>query len=369
MTRRTNPLRQIAESWLGMFFTPLKPSHYLELVNPLWNSQRLQARVEGIWDETADCRTLVLRPGKGWRRHRAGQHIRIGVMINGMRHTRTYSISSAPERDDGCISISVKIVPGGRVSQALTRAIKPGMYLPIGLPQGDFVIPDAVPVRALFITAGSGITPIMSMLRSLRAHGRLPDIYHLHFAPHAFAVIFGRELRQMAAECPRYRLSLVYTRETSPETDSGSQHFSPEMLAKFCPDWRVRDLWLCGPQSLVESVKTTWNAAGLASRVHVEPFHAARTAVSPDAVGGRVQFVRSGKEVTANGAQNLLRLAEDQGLNPVHGCRMGICHGCTVKLLRGQVRDLRNGQVMTSDPGQEIQICVMAAAGDIEVDL
>lgn len=370
VNRHAEKLRNFAENWLGMFFTPLRASHYLELVNPLWNSQRLQARVEGVWDETADCRTLILRPGKGWRRHRAGQHVRVGVMIDGMRHTRTYSISSAPERDDGCISITIKIVPGGRVSQALTRQLRTGMYLPIGLPQGDFFIPDAVPVRALFITAGSGITPIMSMLRSLSSSGHLPDIHHIHFAPHAFAVIFGRELRQMAVNHPRYQLSLVYTRESNAQSSSAPRHFTPTLLAKLCPDWRERDLWLCGPQSLVESVKSTWQEAGLASRVHLEQFHATRASLAPDAGGGgNVAFVRSGSVVNATAQQNLLRLAEDAGLNPEHGCRMGICHGCSVKLLSGQLRDLRNGQIISCDPGQEVQICVTAAVGDIELDL
>lgn len=369
MSRHTQTLRNLAESWLGMFFTPLRASHYLELVNPLWNSQRLQARVEGVWDETADCRTLTLRPGKGWRKHRAGQHIRVGVMIDGMRHTRTYSISSAPERSDGCITITIKSVPGGRVSQALTRQIRPGMYLPIGLPQGDFFIPDAVPVRALFITAGSGITPIMSMLRSLSSSSQLPDIYHIHFAPHAFGVIFGRELRNLAANHPRYRLSLVYTREGNIQASSSPRHFSSQLLAQFCPDWRDRDLWLCGPQSLVESARATWQDAGLASRVHVEQFHATRAPLSADACGGQIAFMRSGLAVTAKGQENLLRLAEDAGLNPDHGCRMGICHGCSVKLISGQVRDLRNGQIMSCDPGQEVQICVTAAVGDIELDL
>src|ERR1051325_3928848 len=130
-----------------LFASPLRASHYLELVNPLWTTHKLQARVVGVWDETANARTLVLRPGRGWRRHRAGQHVRVGVAIRGMHHTRTYSISSAPERSDGCITITVKAAPGGRVAQQLVRRVSPGDHLPIGLPQGDFTLPEAVPTR------------------------------------------------------------------------------------------------------------------------------------------------------------------------------------------------------------------------------
>lgn len=369
MAFEPSTVKQLAHEWLNLFFTPLKASHYLELVNPLWNMRRLQARVEGVWDETADCRTLTLRPGPGWRRHRPGQHIRVGVAVDGMRHTRTYSISSAPERTDGCITITVRGIAGGRVSQHLIRQIKPGMYLPIGLPQGDFVIPEAVPVRAIFISAGSGITPIMSMLRSLSTGQELPDIYHLHFARHAFDVIFGRELRQMAAQNRRYHQLLVYTREGKDGNPNVPNYFSDAMLQSFCPDWRTRDLWLCGPQSLVESVTATWRGAGLGSRIHVEQFHAPLAKASSESGGGRVRFAQSGREVTAKGNQNLLRVAEDAGLNPNHGCRMGICHGCDVKLLSGQLRDLRNGALMSCEPGEKVQICVTAAAGDVELDI
>src|SRR6185436_1806283 len=108
------------------FAWPLRTSHYLELLNPLWATHRLQARVVAARMETATARTLTLRPGRGWRTHRAGQHVRIGVPIGGMHHTRTYSISSPPERDDDCITITVKAIAGGRVSRHLVHALLPG---------------------------------------------------------------------------------------------------------------------------------------------------------------------------------------------------------------------------------------------------
>ena len=359
---------QVAEEWFNLLFTPLKASHYLELVNPLWNYRQLQARVESVWDETPDCRTMTLRPGKGWRRHRAGQHIRVGVEIAGMRHTRTYSISSPPERNDGCITITVKATPGGRVSHHLVRNVTPGSYLPIGLPQGDFVMPEAVPARALYITAGSGITPIMSMLRSMSTNGALPDVYHMHFSPHAFNVIYGRELRQLATDHPRYKQKLIFTQAGDSSTTIVN-HFTPAMTAEFCADWRDRDVWVCGPQALVDAVTVAWNEAGLASHIHVEQFHAALVAVNTDVKGGRIRFKQSGREVEATGQTDLLRVAEDAGLNPAHGCRMGICHGCNAKVLSGQVRDVRTGKVTDCESGELVQICVFAPSGDVEIDL
>ena len=149
-------------SWLGdlasLVATPLLPSHYVALVRPLAASHTRQARVEAVQDEVPGVRTLVLRPGRGWRPHLAGQHVRIGVAIAGRIATRTYSISSSPDRRDGCFTITVKAQ--GRVSRALVRDVEVGTFVSVAPPAGEFVIPEGAPVRPLFITAGSGITPV-----------------------------------------------------------------------------------------------------------------------------------------------------------------------------------------------------------------
>lgn len=349
------------------FAWPLRTSHYLELVNPLWITHALQARVVSVWDETADARTLTLKPGANWRSHRPGQHLRIGVPIGGMHYTRTYSISSAPERDDEHITITVKAINGGRMSHQLVRNIKPGDYLPIGVPQGDFYLPDANPVQPLFISAGSGITPIMSMLRSLIAQERLPDVVHIHYAPHAYDVIFGKELQELAQKHPRYQLHLLYTRETG-ETVSAKRHFSVETLNSVCPDWRSRDTYACGPQSMLDTVEAHWGAAGLTRQLHTERFRAQIAAAPTKITAGSVRFANSAVTALSDGITNLLRLAEDHGLNPAHGCRMGICHGCDTLLKSGCVRDLRTNALL-NEVGQMVQICVCAAAGDAELDL
>jgi ferredoxin-NADP reductase len=350
-----------------LFAWPLKTSHYLELVNPLWTTHALQARVEQVWDETRDARTLTLRPGRNWRGHRPGQHVRVGVPIDGKHYTRTYSIASAPERDDGCITITVKAIEGGRMSRQLVRNVKVGDYLPLGLPQGEFYLPDAQPVRPLFITAGSGITPVMSMLRSLIAQERLPDTVHIHYAPHAYDVIFGKELQELAAKHPRYRLHLVYTRELG-ETRSAERHFNPGQLDTLAPDWREREVYACGPQALLDAVEGHWREAGRSRHLHTERFRAALAQVDPSARGGTVRFATAGQTVHADATTPLLRVAEDAGLNPKHGCRMGICHTCPRKLLSGQVRDLRTGAIH-GEAGDDVLICVSAAAGDCTIEL
>src|SRR5690606_20468551 len=217
-----------------MFAYPLRTSHYVELVNPLWTTHRMHAKVVEVWDETSECRTITLQPGANWRLHRPGQHIRVGIPVDGRHYTRTYTISSPPERDDGRFTITVKKIEGGRLSHHIVRHLKVGDHIPVGLPQGDFYLPDASPIQPLFITAGSGITPAMSMLRSLIAQQRLPDTVHIHYAPHEFDTIFGKELRKLHAGHRHYHLHEVHTRK---QGDSAG-HFSREALEQFCPDWR-----------------------------------------------------------------------------------------------------------------------------------
>jgi ferredoxin-NADP reductase len=258
----------------------------------------------------------------------------------------------------------VKAIAGGRVSQHLVRKVRAGDYLAIGLPQGEFVLPDALPVAPLFVSAGSGITPFRGMLRSLIARERLPDVTHLHYAPRLPDVIFGEELQELAERHPRYRLHLVSTRDASHE----QRRFHRAQLEAVCPDWRKRDAYACGPQSMLDAIEGLYREAGLSRQLHVERFLAATVAPPADVMHGRVRFARSKVEAKSNGTTSLLRIAEDAGLNPAHGCRMGICHACDATLKSGCVRDLRTNALL-QDAGQKVQICVCAAAGDAELEL
>lgn len=356
---------------VGLVATPLVPSHYIALVSPLAATHARKARIEALCDETADTRTLTLRPGRGWQTHRAGQHVRIGVAIDGRIATRTYSISSAPERDDGCITITVKAQ--GRVSNALVRSAAVGDYVSIGLPDGDFVLPERVPAKLAFITGGSGITPIASMLRSLAARGESRDIVHVHYAKHADDVIFGGELYALAAAHATYRLVVVHTREggcVPPDVArvvADGRRFSAERLDALIPDWRSRETWACGPQSLLDAIASCY-AGHAAPALHVERFTAAFAPAPPDAEGGTVHFATTKLVRKADGRTPLLRVAEDAGVNAPHGCRMGICHTCDATLLKGCVRDLRTGERIAQE-GARVQVCVCAAAGDVELAL
>lgn len=340
----------------GLVATPLSPSHYIGLVRPLAATHVLKARVEAVRDEAPGVRTLTLRPGRGWQTHRAGQHVSVGLAIDGRLATRTFSISSSPERRDGCVEITVK--EQGRVSRALVRDVVAGTVVTLGQPQGEFTIEDGV--RPLFITAGSGVTPIASIVRTAALRGAMPDAVHVHYARTAGDAIFGAELRRIAHDHPSYRLIEIAT-----ATDR--RRFGGDRLDELVPDWRERDAWACGPQSLLDAATAAFAGAGRADALRLERFRAP-IAPLPDARGGLVQFGKSRVAATADGHTPLLGVAERAGLAPPHGCRMGICHTCDATMISGCVRDLRTG-VQIDEPGARIQICVCAAAGDVELAL
>ncbi|MGI5325504.1 ferredoxin reductase [Actinomadura nitritigenes] len=342
--------------------TPLLPEDYLGLLNPLWSTAEPRGRVEAVRHEAPGAATLVIRPGTAWRGHRPGQWAKIGVDIGGVRHWRTFSLSSPP-RPDGRITITVKAGPDGFVSEHLVHRIRPGAIVRLGEADGDFTLPSPVPSRLLFVTAGSGITPVMAMLRHLAAAKDAPedapedapDVVLVHSDRHAGDVIFGAELRTM-------RGIRLHERHTS----TGGR-LDPSGIAGLCPDWAERDTWACGPSGMLDDLAGHWRAAGIEDRLRVERFRPA-LAAGTGGKGGRVRFTESGVETDAGGSTPLLDAGERAGALLPSGCRMGICYSCVGRLRSGQVRDLRTGEVH-GEEGQIVQTCVSAAAGPVDIEL
>ncbi|EIV95445.1 ferredoxin reductase [Frankia sp. QA3] len=356
-------IRPMLTAATGVLTSPLMPDDYRAMMNPLWSRQRLSGRVEAVVPETPDASTVVIRPGRGWRRHLAGQHVGVGVDIEGVWHWRTFSLSSPPGRPDGLVTITVKAAPGGFVSEHVVRRLRPGGIVRLSRPAGGFVLPDDLPTRLLFVTAGSGITPVMSMLRGFALAGDLPDVFLAHVAPNGPQVIFGGELRRMAARFPGLRLHEHHTR---PVPGRRAKRLTMADLSAVCPDLPDRMAWVCGPRGLLDDAEAYWRAAGIADRLRTERFQpVARPSAGP---GGRVRFVRSGRETAAGAGTPLLAVGEEADVAMPSGCRMGVCRTCLARLAGGRVRDLRTGEVH-GDPGDLIQTCVSTAVGDVDIDL
>ena len=348
-TPRINMLRGLA----ARATTPLLPDDYLKLLNPLWTARELRGEIVDVRNETADSATVTIKPGWGFSAdYQPGQYVGIGLRVEGRWHWRSYSLTSVPVRDKKLITITVKATPEGFLSSHLVDGVRPGTIVRLAAPKGDFALPDPPPPKILFVSAGSGITPLMAMLRSLAARAQSPDIVHLHSAPTAEDVIFHDELRDLEVSEAGYRLHLQLTKQ------DGKLDF--DNLEDLVPDWRDRPTWACGPTPMLDTVEALWDSAGLSDNLHMERFTIARTDKGGE--GGTVTFAISDKTIEIDGATSLLEAGEKVGIQMPFGCRMGICQTCVLPLEDGYVRDFRSGD--EHGAGDRINTCVSTASGD-----
>ncbi|CQD04837.1 2Fe-2S iron-sulfur cluster binding domain-containing protein [Mycolicibacterium conceptionense] len=356
------PAWNVVRRIVGQVTTPLLPDDYLKLANPLWSARELRGRVVEVRRETSDSATLVIKPGWGFSfDYEPGQYVGIGVLMDGRWRWRSYSLTSSPEKAPSSgsrtIAITVKAMPEGFLSTHLVDGLQPGTVVRLAAPQGNFVMPNPAPASVLFLTAGSGITPVMSMLRTLVRRDQITDIVHVHSAPTESDVMFGPELAALHDAHPGYRL-LVRSTRIEGRLDLSS-------LGDVVADWRERQAWACGPEGMLNDAERVWASAGIADNLHLERFAVTRAATH--GAGGTVTFERSGKEIAVDGATPLMDAGEQVGIQMPFGCRMGICQSCVVGLVDGHVRDLRTG--VEHEPGTRIQTCVSAASGDCVLDV
>ena len=338
--------------------TPLLPDDYLKLLNPLWSARELRGVVVHVQPETEDSATVQIKPGWGFSGdYRPGQYVGIGLRIDGRWHWRSYSLTSIPQRDKKLISITVKATPEGFLSDHLVNGVEPGTVVRLAAPKGDFALPDPPPPKLLFMTAGSGITPVIAMLRTLDKRGQHPDIVHIHSARSADEVIFHDELRDLEGSQLDYRLHLQLT--------AGMGKFDLAGLDGVVEDWKERSAWACGPPAMLDSAEKCWEDAGLADELHMERFAIARTDKGGE--GGTVTFALSDKSIELDGATSLLEGGEKLGIQMPFGCRMGICQSCVLPLESGHVRDFRSGT--EHGEGDRIQTCISTASGDCSIKI
>jgi ferredoxin-NADP reductase len=312
----------------------------------------------------ADSVTLTLRPNANWRGFSAGQHVRVTVEIDGVRRTRPYSPACSAHAGAAHLELTVKAHPDGEVSRFLNDRAAPGMVLGLSQAEGDFTLPAARPRQLLLISGGSGITPVMSMLRTLCDEGHQGAVTFLHYAPGEHDGIYGSELAELAARHANVRLLRAYTRQGGGEL---AGRFTREQLLAAVPDHAEAETYVCGPSGLVEAVRSTWAEDGLEARLRVEYFDPPPLAVPTGEAGGSVHFAGSDLRAANSGA-SLLEQAEAAGLAPEHGCRMGICHSCTCRKTAGTVRNAVTGE-LSSATDEDIQICVSVPVGDVTLDI
>ncbi len=343
--------------------TPHGVDRYLELINPMLTVRELRAEVTRVERSTADSVTLTLRPTRQWRGFQAGQYVELSVDIDGVRRSRCFSPCCSQHRADGRIELTVKAHPEGLVSQWLYANAAPGLVVGLSQAGGNFHLPTPRPERILLISGGSGITPVLSMLRTLVDEGYRGELVFLHYSFTEADVAHLAELRDLAATHGNVRLVLAYTRQT----EGGDLHglFEETHLADSAPWYAEAQTYLCGPPGLMATIRAHYAAKGIEDALHTEEF---TLPVFTPADGDATGQVRFGDTVVENSGATLLEQAEAAGLTPEYGCRMGICFTCTKVKTSGCTRNVRTGD-LNRDPDTEVQLCISAPVGDVAIDI
>ena len=368
-TRTAQPLsRRVLRRAIHVFdaaATPYGVDRYVELVRPSWSSTEVRAKVVRVVRTTPRSVTLTLRPNGNWTGFRAGQYTQLSVEIDGVRHTRCYSMANGATNRDGLIELSITGHPEGRVSQHLRRAAKKGLTVGLTTAQGTFTLPDVEPDHLVLISGGSGITPVMSMLRTRCALGWTKPVTFLHYALTESDMLYRSELAEIARTAQGVRLVRVFTDQ--PGTGDLNGFLSAQQLDAAAPQWTRAQAFVCGPAPLMDSARALFEGAGRRDHLHTEAFTLTQFTAEAGTVDGTVRFGASEIGRASDGTP-LLTQAEAAGLTPLFGCRMGICHTCTRRLCSGVVRDAVTGD-LTSGPDVNIRICVSVPVGDVEIDL
>jgi ferredoxin-NADP reductase len=334
----------------------------LALLHPALRVNRVFARVTQRQWVADDMLELTLQANGNWRGAQPGQHLQLYLERDGVRLSRSYSLTAV--QADGSLQIAVKHQAAGRVSPYLLEHLAVGDVLELGPVYGELSWPEAQGV--LLLAAGSGITPLLGLLRAALAQGFSAPITLLHYVREQGQRGFVAELQALQAQHSNLQVRWSLT-AAGAEAGALAGRFTGEHLAEVT-QLDQRRVLACGPAGFVAQVQQWWQAAGLPAALQVEAFTAPVLRADVSLRQVRLGFARSHQQATANNQHSLLEQAEAHGLQPVHGCRQGICASCTCTLLSGTVRDMRSG-LLFSEPGQPIRLCVSAPHSDVEIDL
>ncbi|HEY7052760.1 MAG TPA: ferredoxin reductase [Mycobacterium sp.] len=350
MFTQTLSRRVLGSSLLDLLTGPHGVDRYTELVTPTWSQGDARAKVVSVEHRTPRSVTIALAPNRAFRGFKAGQHINLTVEIDGRRRTRCYSPASAEGAP--LVELTVGLHDGGLVSTYLHRYARPGMVVGLDSVGGEFVLPEPRPRRILFVSGGTGITPVMSMLRTLKEEGFDGEIAFVHYARSVDEACYRDELAATAGA----RIMHGYTRSGDGDLVG---HFGASHLQAAMPSPDA--VYVCGPPALADAVRRHCD------NVSAETFVPPDFGVPTDVSGGRITFADSGIDAIDDGTPLLLQ-AEAAGLSPESGCRMGICHTCTRRKNHGAVKNLITGAVSCADE-EDVQICVSVPVGDVELAL
>jgi len=333
-------------------------------LHPTLSWQRPLARVVERRQESVDAVTLRLKPNRHWAGFRAGQHVNLTAEVDGRRITRSYSLSDAP-RDDGSIAVTVKRIEGGRLSPHLFHAAQVGEVFDIGPAFGEMALPASPHAPLAFLAAGSGITPLMAMIRALAADGMPAQATLMYWARTREEFCYAEELRGLAGRFPNnFRVVFFLTRTQAAGADERQGRID-EAAVSLLADLEKQHVFACGPGGFTRTA-----SALLATRA--QSFAAEAFTPPPQVVDetGEVEITltRSQRTLSVPRGQSILSALEAQGVRPAHGCRMGLCNTCACAKTSGTTQNLHSGDV-NAEPAQALRICINGATSALTLDL
>ncbi len=357
---RPNWLSRLNAVWAP----PAVLDFWLSRLNPLWSWGQARARVVERRAEAQGVTTLVLRPNRHFRGFRAGQHVNVGVEIDGVRYTRSYSASDM-SRGDGRLQITVKAVEGGKVGQHL-QSLSVGSLVSLGQAFGELCVPDE-PAPCLMLAAGSGITPMLALVNAQAAAGFPNPVRLAYWARTRAQAVQVEALRALASRHANFQVHFVLTGEAAQGADELEGRIDARHLDALLPGGAKPHVLACGPHGFVEQARDVLGERGLS--FHAEAFSPPPRVIDGSDVGHvRVTLLKSGRTLDLPRSKSLLEALEEQGVQPRHGCRMGICNTCACGKSSGATRDLHNRSVQ-HEPTHALRLCMHAAQSDLSLDL
>ncbi|SPL71818.1 ferredoxin reductase [Acinetobacter stercoris] len=329
---------------------------WLKKLNSLWSVNQALGKIVKKENVANDMTALTIRCNRVFKQGLAGQHHPVTVEINGRRYERTYSLSNV---DADHVVLTVKKVEQGLVSSWLNQQAQVGDIIEFGTPYGDMLVPKDT-TSLVLLAAGSGITPMYSLIQSLKQTAKLKqmNVQLLYWVKKHGDAAYLQQFEQLAQQYPNLQLHVYYTQSDDPDERLNVEHLN------IIPELSQSIVYACGPSGFVASAETLFENA---QAFMGEAF--SMTPIENDDVGFvNVTLTQSNKVVAIPKGESILVALEHQNIKPTHGCRMGICHKCVCHKVEGSTKNLLDGS-LNPEPGNQLRICVNSAQSDLVIDL
>lgn len=349
------------KSPIGFFKASVIDQHainfWMQKLNPLWSLNQPLGKIVHKENAAQDMVSLKIQVNRQFNFGAAGQHHPVFVVVNGIRYERSYSLT---QLDQQHVLLTIKKVAGGKVSQWAAETAQVGDIIEFGQPFGDMTLSNDAAAPLVLLAAGSGITPMLSLLEQLSKSGQLAQqpVQLLYWVKQYADAAFQARFEALAEAHSNFSFQVFATQE-QPAAERLNQRHLTEMQ-----NIEQATVYACGPSGFVVQAETVF------AQAKVFKSEAFSMSLGDNTETGfvNVTLTQSNKVVSIPKGQSILASLEQQNIKPNHGCRMGICNKCACNKVEGSTKNLVNG-AQNKEPGNLLKICVNSAQTDLVIDL